>query len=199
MDQWTVRRLAVTRSGSDRHGITAWGLHVDGCLLETIRPHIEICLEAMGLTVERIAAGSASPFFTVLGHPSRNTPEAMHTFETLMAERKITGPYCDVQGRAKVMEYFRPAKIAQVERQGGDDFAIRVVATSSRALGRVQSGFESCKKAALSNDGRAMHLVVEARNEQVLARHLRLAGNMMSLRWSRDDPLTLELLSEPLL
>jgi hypothetical protein len=67
-------------AGADSHGITDWGVYVDGCLTRVVRPHIQACLELMSLTAQAIRPGTASPFFTVVDTVSRKGRETMRAF-----------------------------------------------------------------------------------------------------------------------
>lgn len=197
MQKWKVQRTAVVVAGGHTGGISAWAVYTDGCPSHIVQPHIQACLNIMGIAAELIP-GSRSPFLTIVDYPSRETKEAMNAFGELLAERTIEGPYCDERGRAMILEWYRPARIGNIT-QIKNGFAVHVVATSTQSLAQTTTGERSCEGVAVGPDGMKLDLSVHAADQHELSARLRLIGNMTRIRWTRTDSATLALLGEPLL
>lgn len=195
MTEWTVRRSSVTYGGGCREGITCWFVHTDGCTPEVVLPHVTACLETLDIA-GRIRQG-AYPFFYVIDLPYPMQCGQEEACAELLRERTIKGKYCNEAQRGILIREFVPVKITSV-RQKDQAYTVEVSATTIRPITLLVTGEASCKKVTITGKGRGLLLEVDAKNEADLAAHLRLAGNMMQVRWDPREEVNRQFFGEPL-
>ena len=196
MQNWRVKHTAVGSLSEDVYGILTWAVFTDGCTSTVVLPHIRQCLEIMGIKGE-VHAGTM-PFFHWVD-VSRNTQEAMRAFDELFAERVISGSYCTLEERARLIEHGNPARVALV-RSRDESFEVVIKATGPEHIGTFARNSAHCRLVEMEDNRRTITIDVPGvLDTPQLSAKLRLIGNMMHLRWDPRDSYTQQLFGQPLL
>lgn len=137
------------------------------------------------------------PFFYVVDLLRPASFDLVVPLGELFAQRKIEGGYCNEKQRALLIKHNVPVKVGAI-RPIHHGYQVDIVATTPRDIGFGAIGEESCEKVVRAPDGRSVVVEVKAETPTELASHLRLAGNMMWMRWDPRAPENQQLFGEPL-
>lgn len=193
MTAWQVQQTFITAVAGSESLPKIIGIYTDGGAHEAVVPHLKACLRALQITGDIKVAGI--PFYYLISNFSPLRP-SLSIFKELFGKRKVQGPYCGPQERAKMLRSDK-AKIQEVTKKGSS-YEVYIAQSSNERLGMLSVGHLFCKRFERTKDG-GLLAVVSARNDVDLVRVVRLLGNILVLRWDPQDQANQEFFGQPLI
>jgi hypothetical protein len=182
--------------GGDSRGEIAWGVFTDGGAACAVLPHIEACLRTLQIAAD-VRVGDI-PFFYVVDLPYPMTLGTEEILQEQLMARIIQGEYCDDTQRAQLLRENISVRIKSIE-QKAHGYIVEIVPTTHRPIGLTANSEQACKSVSLDRASGLLTVEVDEPNEAEVAAHLRLAGNMMGLRWDPRESVNQRFFGKPLL